>query len=70
MSGSVLITLVVIFVTLTHSLAYPNTEKNNDDIVLGMSAAFKGPTGGLGIELYRGSKAYLDHINEQGGIHG
>lgn len=35
-----------------------------------MSAAFKGPTGGLGIELYRGSMAYIQHVNEAGGING
>jgi len=40
------------------------------EIVLGMSAAFGGPSRGLGIELYRGSMAYFDHVNSQGGIHG
>lgn len=40
------------------------------DIVLGMSAAFSGPSRGLGIELYRGSAAYFQHINENGGING
>ncbi len=40
------------------------------DIVLGMSAAFTGPSKGLGIELYRGSMAYIEHIHAQGGVHG
>ena len=40
------------------------------EIVLGMSAAFSGPSRGLGIELYRGATAYFDHVNEQGGIAG
>jgi branched-chain amino acid transport system substrate-binding protein len=40
------------------------------EIVLGMSAAFRGPSRGLGIELYRGSMAYFNHVNLQGGIHG
>lgn len=40
------------------------------DIVIGTSAAFKGPSKGLGIELYRGAKAYLDSVNDAGGIHG
>ena len=35
-----------------------------------MSAAFKGATGGLGIELYRGSMAYIEYVNSHGGIHG
>jgi ABC-type branched-subunit amino acid transport system substrate-binding protein len=41
-----------------------------EDLNIGMSAAFKGPTGGLGTELYRGSMAYLDYINSLGGVHG
>ncbi len=39
-----------------------------EDLNIGMSAAFKGPTGGLGTELYRGSMAYLDYINSLGGV--
>jgi ABC-type branched-subunit amino acid transport system substrate-binding protein len=35
-----------------------------------MSAAFTGPTRGLGIELYRGSMAYFSYINEKGGVCG
>ena len=38
--------------------------------VLGMSAAFSGPSRGLGIELYRGASAYFSHINAQGGVGG
>lgn len=40
-----------------------------NDIKIGMSAAFSGPTRGLGIELYRGSVAYLNFINEKGGVY-
>ena len=40
------------------------------EIRIGMSAAFTGPSRGLGIELYRGSMAYFTHINDQGGIFG
>ena len=45
-------------------------QANKTDIVIGMSAGFKGPTGGLGSELYRGSMAYIEHINKSGGING
>ena len=38
--------------------------------VLGMSAAFTGPSGGLGVELYRGSLASFTHLNQNGGING
>lgn len=40
------------------------------DIVIGMSAAFQGPSRVLGRELYQGSMAYIDHINATGGIAG
>ncbi len=42
----------------------------NDQILLGTSAAFSGPSRGLGIELYRGAQAYVTHINQQGGVRG
>ena len=35
-----------------------------------MSAAFSGPSKGLGIELYRGSTAYIEHVNRTGGVYG
>ena len=40
------------------------------EIVLGMSAAFSGPSRGLGIELYRGAAAYFTHVNRAGGVGG
>lgn len=39
-------------------------------LVIGMSAAFTGASAELGLELYRGSMAYLDHVNANGGING
>lgn len=45
-------------------------DANPNEIEIGMSAAFKGATGGLGIELYRGSMSYIEHVNSRGGIHG
>jgi branched-chain amino acid transport system substrate-binding protein len=41
-----------------------------EDIVVGMSAPFTGASRALGIELYRGSMAYLAQVNSQGGVHG
>jgi len=41
-----------------------------EELVVGMSAAFTGTSRGLGIELYRGSMAYLEPVNRSGGIHG
>jgi ABC-type branched-subunit amino acid transport system substrate-binding protein len=39
-------------------------------IVVGMSAPFTGASRSLGIELYRGSMAYLSEVNRAGGVHG
>jgi branched-chain amino acid transport system substrate-binding protein len=41
-----------------------------EDIVLGMSAAFTGTSRALGIELYRGAMAYIEHVNRSGGVNG
>lgn len=41
-----------------------------DEIEIGMSAAFSGPSRALGIELYRGSEAYLEEVNRSGGVYG
>jgi branched-chain amino acid transport system substrate-binding protein len=54
---------IFLWLCLSHGVAA-------QDFTIGMSAAFKGPTGGLGTELYRGSMAYLKYINDTGGIHG
>jgi ABC-type branched-subunit amino acid transport system substrate-binding protein len=39
-------------------------------IVLGQAAVFSGPAAQLGIQMRNGIKAYLDHVNEKGGVHG
>ena len=43
---------------------------SDDEFVLGTSAAFSGPSRGLGIELYRGAMAYFEHVNRAGGVGG
>ena len=42
----------------------------DSEFILGVSAAFRGPSRSLGIELYRGSQAYFRHVNQSGGING
>lgn len=66
MPGSIL-KILFFLILLFPSFSF---AQHDDKIVLGMSAAFKGPTGGLGIELYRGSMAYFSYINDNGGING
>jgi branched-chain amino acid transport system substrate-binding protein len=48
----------------------PPTRAEAEDLALGMSAAFKGPSGALGSELYRGAMAYFEDVNRSGGVHG
>ena len=56
--------------TTTTSRAQSGSGTDGQEIVLGMSAAFSGPSRGLGIELYRGASAYFEHVNSTGGVHG
>jgi branched-chain amino acid transport system substrate-binding protein len=42
----------------------------NDKVVLGQAAVFSGPAAQLGIQMRNGIKAYLDFVNEKGGVHG
>jgi branched-chain amino acid transport system substrate-binding protein len=48
--------------------AAPGVTSN--EIKIGMSAAFKGNSAGLGIEFYRGAQAYYTEVNAKGGVHG
>jgi len=41
-----------------------------DKVVLGQSVALTGPAAELGIQMRNGARAYFDHINAQGGVHG
>ena len=54
----------------TKGRAANESGADGQQIVLGMSAAFSGPSRGLGIELYRGASAYFEHVNDSGGVHG
>jgi ABC-type branched-subunit amino acid transport system substrate-binding protein len=54
----------------TATTVSPAEGVTDSEVVVGMSAPFKGASRGLGIELYRGSRAYLDEVNRRGGVHG
>ena len=54
----------------TPALAIGAAEAKPEPIVLAMSAAFSGPSRGLGIEIYRGARAYFDDVNAHGGVAG
>lgn len=52
------------------SSAIAENGVTNDKIVLGQAAVFTGPAAQLGIQMRIGIKAYLDYVNEKGGVHG
>ena len=54
--------------TLLPGAAAPGVTSR--EIKIGMSAAFKGTSAGLGIEFYRGAQAYYTEVNAKGGVHG
>lgn len=51
-------------------LALHGAARAADEILIGMSAAFSGPSRGLGIEMYRGAVARFAEVNRRGGVHG
>jgi branched-chain amino acid transport system substrate-binding protein len=59
-----------VLLALLGAAALPGAARAEDDLVIGMSAAFTGPSRGLGIELYRGAMACFEEVNQKGGIHG
>lgn len=50
--------------------AWAQVGVTGDKVVLGQAAVFSGPAAQLGIQMRNGIKAYLDHVNAQGGVHG
>ena len=55
------------FIVFSTSSSHAEEPK---ELVFGMSAAFTGANGEMGIEFYRGVMAYLDHLNANGGAGG
>ena len=51
-------------------LAAAESGVTSDRILLGQSVALTGPAAELGIQMRNGAKAYFDHVNAQGGVHG
>jgi ABC-type branched-subunit amino acid transport system substrate-binding protein len=66
----------VLFLILVSLLIIPATTYakdpgvTDDKIVLGVTQPLTGPAAGWGIAITGGMKAWAEHINDQGGIHG
>lgn len=61
---------VAVLTILCAVLLLREPVRGQGELVLGMSAAFTGASANLGLELYRGSMAYLNHVNANGGVNG
>jgi ABC-type branched-subunit amino acid transport system substrate-binding protein len=55
---------------LWNGLAVAENGVTPNRIVLGQAAVLSGPAAQLGIQMRNGIKAYLDYVNEKGGVHG
>lgn len=62
--------LIIIVVTLFAVSPKHAHAQGDKELVFGMSAAFTGANGEMGIEFYRGVMAYLDYVNIKGGVDG
>ncbi len=64
--------VIAMVLALVHLFAPVRTygAEQPRELVFGMSAAFTGAIGELGVEFYRGFMAYIDHFNAQGGANG
>ncbi|MGR9074454.1 MAG: ABC transporter substrate-binding protein [Gammaproteobacteria bacterium] len=58
----------VLFLLLFLTEGARTDETRSREVVLGNSAAYRGASRDLGIELYRGAMAYFEMINSKGGI--
>lgn len=70
MSKSRALVVVLAFALMFTGRGAGGAELQAEPVRLGMSAAFTGPSRGLGIELYRGSMAYFRYLNQSGGLLG
>lgn len=69
MNGKRIIQLAAMAMCLFVCLAFcwrPAWADGKRELVFGMSAAFTGANGELGMEFYRGMMAYIDHFNAEG----
>ncbi len=60
----------VLVLGLAAIFAYALLAPRDDDIVLGMSGPFSGPSKELGREMEIGIRIQIRHINDSGGVHG
>ncbi len=68
--GKRYITAALLLIAFSILPIRPACADDAKELVFGMSAAFTGANGEMGIEFYRGVMAYLDYFNANGGADG
>lgn len=68
--GEVLLNLTATAVRANAKPAGSEYGVTSDEVLIGQSAAFSGPSLSLGMEVWRGASAAFDEINAAGGVHG
>jgi len=63
-------TLFILIAALWSACVAAENGVTPSKIVLGQAAVFSGPAAQLGLQMRNGVKAYLDYVNEKGGVHG
>ena len=61
--------ILLLLAALASQPAWPQGV-TTDKILIGQAAVFSGPAAQLGIQMRNGIKAYFDHVNQAGGVHG
>lgn len=64
------LSLLVLFLLMVPGFGQAETGVTDTEIVLGSSLALEGHASFLGTQTLHGAQAYLNSINEKGGIHG
>lgn len=64
------IVLAVGTLLLSATIAHAENGVTETEVLVGMPAAFDGPSTGLGVEMWRGVQAAMDEANAKGGVHG
>lgn len=60
--------LLMLAVVVSHGA--PAQGVTAERVLLGQSVALTGPAAELGIQMRNGARAYFDHVNASGGVHG
>lgn len=62
--------LVFLAALALSNAAHAETGVTADEILLGQSTALSGPLAELGSDATTAARAYFEHVNQQGGVHG